>query len=156
MAANRIGPETRARLLAAWPDLLDRVAAGDPIGEAIRVLGFSTGEVRAFRALAPEYDAEWQRAKEESAEALADEIRAEANNRTADAAFARVRIDALKWLAAKRNPRAYSDKAQLDVNVRTVDLTRIISEANARLAGRAPRVLEAEIVRNAPLLEHLL
>ena len=61
-----------------------------------------------------------------------------------DSAHARTRIDTLKWAARLRNPRDYSDKAQLDVNVRTVDLTRIIEQANQRLAN-APR---------ARILEH--
>jgi hypothetical protein len=155
MANQRISEQTRERITAAWPALLDRIAAGDPIGEAIKAAGFTGGQLRAYRALSPEADSEWQRAKEESADALADDIRAEANNRTADPAFARVRIDALKWLASKRNPRVYNDKAQLDVNVRTVDLTRIISEANQRLAQRSPRILEAELVPDLARLTQL-
>ena len=71
-----------------------------------------------------------------------------------DSAHARTRIDTLKWAARIRNPRLYGDKAQLDVNVKHVDLTRIIQEANARLAqARAPRtldVVDAEVVSDAP------
>jgi hypothetical protein len=59
----------------------------------------------------------------------------------------RVHVDTLKWAARIRNPRAYSDKSSIDVNVRTVDLTRIISEANARLAAReAGRVIEGTVL----------
>jgi hypothetical protein len=63
-----------------------------------------------------------------------------------------VHVDTLKWACAKRNPRTYSEKAQLDVNVKTLDLTRIISEANARLAN-APRgrVLEHDQAHSALL-----
>lgn len=152
MANQRISDATRERITAAWAHILGEIAGGAAIKATIEAAGFSTGELRAYRASVANADAEWARAKEESADALADEIREEANNRTADPAFARVRIDALKWLASKRNPRTYSDKMQHDVTVKSVDLTRIISEANARLAGRAPRVLE----HDAPKLLELL
>lgn len=177
--ATRISPELAARVRVAWPALLADVAGGAQIRQAIEARGLQTEWIRAFRALEPGADAEWQRAKEESADAFSDEglnvarnpvkvipPGAEGNEQGTqpliiriDPASARVHVDYLKWLAAKRNPRTYSDKAQLDVNVRTVDLTRIISEANARLAGRAPRTIEHERAPALPgvaLLEHLL
>jgi hypothetical protein len=70
-----------------------------------------------------------------------------------DPAHARNAIDTLKWAAKTRNPKVYSDKAVIDMNIRTVDLTRIITEAAARLAvHRAGRVIEHE----QPLLADLL
>ncbi|HEY5636269.1 MAG TPA: hypothetical protein VIS77_05155, partial [Burkholderiales bacterium] len=76
-----------------------------------------------------------------------------AHNTGLDPAHARMRVDTLKWAARIRNPRLYGDKAQLDVNVRTVDLTRIIEAANARLAAaqaaRAGHVVEGTLVRRA-------
>ena len=156
--ATRISPETAARVRAAWPALLAAVAGGAGIKQAIEAQGLQTEWVRAFRASDPAADGDWMRAKEESADAYSDEgldvarnpvkiIKpGEPGNETGtqpliikvDPASARVHVDYLKWLSAKRNPRVYSDRAQLDVNVKTLDLTRIISEANARLAN-APR-----------------
>jgi hypothetical protein len=171
---TRISAATVERVRAIWPALLADIAGGDGIAEAIKAHGLSRAEARAFRALDSAADADWQRAKEESADALADEALNHARNPVAviapgaegnekgteplvvrvDAAFARVRIETLLKIAAKRNPRTYSDKAQLDVNVRTVDLTRIIEAANQRLlAGRAPRILEHDQGVTA-LIEH--
>jgi hypothetical protein len=66
-----------------------------------------------------------------------------------------MKVDTLKWAARIRNPRLYGDKAQLDVNVRTLDLTRIISDAQARLA--ASRIIEGHVIRAAlPELESLM
>ena len=150
MPACRIGAEARRKITAAWTDLIGAVASGGNIGAACAAAGVSRGAVYAFMRENPDARSEWELAREESADAYADQISELLVNPMPDAQVARVRMDALRWLAAKRNPRAYSDKAQLDVNVRTVDLTRIIEAANARLAGRAPRLIE----RDAQPLAH--
>ena len=142
--------------------------------DVLRKAGFSHAMIRAYRDASPQARTEWDSAREESADALFDEAMAIARNKGApwldkdgkpvldkhdrpiiiapDAALARTHVDTLKWAARIRNPRLYGDKAQLDVNVRTIDLTRIIEAANARLASA--RVIEAEVL--APKLENLL
>ena len=154
MADCRIGDETRQRIRAAWPELMAQIAEGKPIGATVRAMGFTGGEMRAYRATEPGADADWQRAKEESAEYFFEEAQSIASNPGDDAKAARVRLQALMWLAAKRNPRAYSDKSTVDVNVKTIDLTRTIAEANARLAQASRPALrdvsDAELV--VPLL----
>lgn len=152
MADSKIGPEARAKISAAWQMLLGVVATGGNIGAACEAAGVSRGAVYAYQRENPIARSEWELAREESADAYADQIGELLNSPMPDAQVARVRMDGLRWLAAKRNPKAYSDKAQLDVNVRTVDLTRIISEANARLAGRVPRVIDAVDVKLLELL----
>ena len=64
----------------------------------------------------------------------------------ADWQHARLRIDTYKWAAKVRNPRQYSDKSSIDLNVKTVDLTAIIKDANARLIASQAlhRVIEHE------------
>lgn len=157
MADCKIGPETRARIAAAWPELMAKIADGAPIGATVRDMGFSGGELRAYRATEPGADADWQRAKEESAEYFFEAAQDIASNPGPDAKAARVKLQALMWLAAKRNPRAYADRAALDVSVKHVDLTRIIEDANARLAGarnpaladRAASAVDAQILQHA-------
>lgn len=142
METSRIGPETRARLERAWPDILSAMAGGLPVGDALKAHGLT----RAALAVAladPAMRAQWEGAKEASADEFFDRLTAMSNNHAADVdpARARVVVDLLKWLAAKRNPRAYADQSRLDVNVRTIDLTKIIQDANARLiAARAQPV----------------
>lgn len=148
--ATRIGPETIARIEANWDTLIDAVAGDGQIQESCKALGLSTDQVRVYRMARPEREREWQMAREQSADAFAEKVVEIANNPGADSGIARVRMDAYRWLASKRNPRVYSDKQTLDVNVKTVDLTRIIQDANARLAAAtAGRVIEGAVVRAA-------
>ena len=145
---QRISEDTRARIANAWPEILDALANGELVKDTLAKLGISRDAMRAFKAGNPAACADWDLAREQSADALFEQALATANDPRIDPAHARVRVDTLKWAARIRNPRLYGDKAQLDVNVRTVDLTRIIQDANARLAAaRAPRVLEGTSVR---------
>lgn len=158
--ATRISEATAARIAAAWPGLLDALAAGEVMAPHYAAAGVSADQVRVWRvSRGPSAAAEWDSAREQSADAYADRAAEVANNPGTDSGIARVRLDALKWLAAKRCPRTYSDKATLDVNVRTVDLTRIIEAANARLlaARQVGRVVESEVIQQGrAMLENLM
>lgn len=169
MTTSKIGPETSARITAAWPAILEDIEGGARIIDAISKHGLKRQHIDAYlvgNALATK---EWNAAKEASGDAFMDKAMAIADNPgtvithddkgnplaepviiAADWQHARLRIDTLKWAAKVRNPRQYSDKSSIDVNVKTVDLTRIIQDANARLAAsHAGRVLDGEIVRAA-------
>jgi hypothetical protein len=156
MMATRLGPETVARIEAAWLDLIETVASGGLIGAGIRAKGLTPDQVRVYRTTNPQAAKEWEEARIQSADAFADEIQATIDNRELDSQFARVRVDSLKWLASKRNPRIYSDKAIIDMNVRAVDLTQIIRDAQLRLAqARAGRLVNGEserVLDDAPAL----
>lgn len=142
---SRISPETRERIREAWPHVLDMIAGGEEIRVALASNLITRDMIRAYMATEPGTREEWNEAKRDSADSFFDEVRKIANNPRDDPAAARVSIDGWKWLAAKRNPAEYNDKAQLDVNVRSVDLTRIISDAQARLEA-------SRIVGNVALL----
>lgn len=152
--ATRISEETAARIAAAWPDLLDQFAAGEVMAPHYARHGVTADQVRVWRvAGGPLRAQEWDAAREQSADAYADKVAEVANNPGPDSGSARVRMDAYRWLAAKRKPAAYSDKAQLDVNVRTVDLTRIIEAANARLAAaQAGRIVDGQVLEQGRAL----
>ena len=144
--ATRISEETAARIEAAYSGLLDALAAGEVMAPHYAAAGVSADQVRVWRVAVPERLAAWDAARQQSADAYADMILDVANNHK-DSNAARVRIQALQWLAARRDPKVYADKAQLDVNVRTVDLTRIIEAANARLAAaQVGRIIDAQAV----------
>lgn len=150
MPQTRLSDATRAQVAKAWPLILEALAAGELVRDAIRP--FSADVIRQWKLETPGAQKEWDAAREESADALFDDALTAAYNRESDPARARVIVDTLKWAARIRNPRLYGDKAQLDVNVKTVDLTRIISEANQRLAAaQAARltgqVVDGEIIR---------
>ena len=112
-----------------------------------KAAGTTADQVRVWRIEDPARVTEWDTARAQSADAYADMILETANSAAADSNAARVKIQALQWIASRRDPRTYGDKAQVDVNVRTIDLTRIIQDANARLA--ATRIIEGEVLKPA-------
>lgn len=61
----------------------------------------------------PEFLAQYERAKRESADVLVDEITAIADDVTSDPNCRRIRMDARKWVASKLKPKAYGDKIAL-------------------------------------------
>lgn len=138
---TRISAETIARLTASWELLLQDVADGKPIQAAIRARGFSPDMVRAYKRDVANAREQWDDARQQSADAFADEILATIDNSGMDPQHARVRVDALKWLAAKRNPRVYSERVDHNLTVRTVDLTKVIADARERVRARRERTL---------------
>lgn len=157
MAETRISEETRERIRKAWPDVLAGLAAGELVRDVLARNGISSEMKRAFVLSEPGARESWDEAREASADALFDQALETANNGDLDPAHARVKVDTLKWAARIRNPRLYGDKAQLDVNVRTVDLTRIIQDANARLAAaREPRTIEGEVLPMSLIAKDIL
>jgi hypothetical protein len=128
--------EMRTRLLAAWPEFIARLAAGDLVRDIMKDHDVSRAVLYGYLAANPTAKREWDMAREASADALYDEAMDNARGEVHKdlAQHVRTRIDTLKWAARIRNPRLYSDKSQVDVNVRTVDLTQIIRDAEARLA----------------------
>lgn len=127
----------RAHVASVFPLICAAVAAGELVKDCLAEHGLGRRELSAYLLSTPGAKALWEESREASADAFMDEAMNEAR---ADvdkelAQHVRTRIDTLKWAARIRNPRLYGDKAQLDVNVRTVDLTSIIRDANARLAA---------------------
>lgn len=146
--STQIGPETVAKIEAVWPKLLDGIAAGLPIMKWTRHCGLVPDHVRAYRRDRPERDAEYQRAREQSADSFIDEILSIIRKKGVNPNHARVRVDALKWAAGKRHPKEYGDRAQLDLTVKTLDLTQITRDAQTRLAAaRAARIIDGTAQR---------
>lgn len=152
---TRISDAMRAKIDAAYPSLLAAVANGWNIGNACKDAGVTRDQVRIRMLEKPELQKEWDLAKEQSAEAFFDDVVEIIHNPPPDSGIARMKLDGLKWLAAKRNPARYSDKHTLDVNVKTVDLTRIVQDANARLAQARHRTLGQD-VSDAVVVRHAL
>ena len=136
--------DSARRVAAAFPDMCARLAAGDLIKDILAVHKLTRRELSAHILSAPDMRRQWDEAREASADALYDEAMQVARSPVDKdlAQSARLHVDTLKWAARIRNPKLYGDKAQLDVNVRTVDLTRIIDAANARLAAHQGRVID--------------
>jgi len=131
---TRISEETAARVAIAWPDILAAIALGSTIKAACAPHGLTANELWAFRSASADRRREWNDARTASADSFLEQILETINNRLLDPAHARVRVDALKWAAAKRNPDHYSDRQNLHVT-QSVDL-RPALEAAAQRAAR--------------------
>lgn len=143
-------PEARERIRKAWPKIIREIAAGSRVAATWAKHGIAPHEKRAWLAHEPGTKAEWDEAREESADAFMDLAMNEAmaNYDKESAQHVRTRIDTLKWAARIRNPRLYGDRQAIDMTVKSVDLTRVIQDAQARLvAARQPRVIEGEVSR---------
>lgn len=166
---TRISDETRARCAAHWDEILDAIRYTGLIAPVLRKVGVSRAVIHAYMDSTPGATAQWNAAKETSGDAFAEQALELALNPSQvvtkdkdgnvlpepliipmDAAHARTAVDTLKWAAKVRNPRQYSDKSSIDLSVKTVDLTAIIRDANARLAAaQAGRIIAGESVRVA-------
>ena len=94
-------------------ELLQRISNGEDVMELLaedRMPAWST--LQRWRQNNPEFALQYARAREASAEAW--EHRAWREARTAvdseTSSAARVKVETIKWMAAKRNPRVYADK----------------------------------------------
>jgi hypothetical protein len=135
--------------------MMMELAAGDLIKDILKRHGVTDEAKRWYLKVTPDARKQWDEAREASADAFYDEAVQVArapltagNDATPgnarpriDPQEARLLVDTLKWAARIRNPRLYSDKQTIDLNVKTVDLTRIIQDANARLAASRPPAL---------------
>lgn len=140
-----ISQETRERIRAAWPEMLLALESGELVKDVLARAALTYGHLGPYLQTEPGARQSWEDAREASAHAMYDEALKVARTPVDKelAQSARLHVDTLKWAARIRNPRLYGDKAQLDVNVRTVDLTAIISAANARLAvSQANRMID--------------
>lgn len=132
---TRISDETAARAELAWPDILAGVASGKRLAVVAGEHGLNGNEVWAFRRrdASGVREQEWQAARYASADAFLEMILETIDNPALDPSHARVRCDALKWAAAKRNPDHYSDRQRVDVS-HTVDIRPALEQAAARAA----------------------
>jgi hypothetical protein len=99
-------------------ELGDRICERLADGESLRAVCRSEDmpdKVTVFRWLRTyeDFRNQYARAKDESADALADDILDIADEKLEDPQSRRVRIDARKWIASKLKPKKYGDKLEL-------------------------------------------
>lgn len=130
-----------------WGQLLPMISSGMSLGAAVAALPqpapslwWCKERVRDHPDLASKY----REAQEERADALADQIVAVAEEpvpfglsgpeASAWAQRQRLRVDAMKWSAAKLRPRVYGEHVSLDVNVeQRISITAALEAAQRRL-----------------------
>jgi hypothetical protein len=144
---TRISPEKAVRCAAAWDDVLERIRNGSRIDYACAEHDLVRADMWAFRQGKPDLVAAWYDALKDSADAFVDQMAHVMEDADKDAKAARVRLAGLQWIAEKRDPDRYGQRTRADINVKTVDLTAIIKDANARLAAsKQGRIIEHDTV----------
>ncbi len=88
-----------------------------------------------FRAY-PDFLDQYTRAKEESADALSDDMLDIADDKDGDPQRDRLRIDTRKWLASKLKPKKYGEKVDVEHGV-TQPFAEVVIRAIS--ATRSPR-----------------
>jgi len=95
-------------------DIANRICDGIADGKSLRTVCKSQGmpsRTTVFRWLAsqPSFRSQYACAREDQAEALADDVLDTSQDKNLDPNDRRVRVDALKWLAGKLKPKVYGD-----------------------------------------------
>jgi hypothetical protein len=130
-----------------WGQLLPLISSGMSLGAAVAALPdpkpslwWCKERIRGH----PDLAAKYREAQEERADFLADQIVAVAEEpipaglsgpeASAWAQRQRLRVDAMKWTAAKLRPRAYSDHVSLDVAIdQRISITAALEAAQRRV-----------------------
>lgn len=131
-----ISAERAAAVAAVFPQILQAIREGARVDRTCAAHGLDRRDVWAYWSKDPARRTEWYDAMKESADAFLDKAIDAAENAGKDAKAARVQLAAYQWIAEKRDPERYGQRTRADINVRTVDLTRIIQDANARLINQ--------------------
>jgi hypothetical protein len=63
----------------------------------------------------PEFRTRYERARQDSADAMAEQIVQLANDEIGNPHLMRARVDAYKWIAAKLKPRRYGDNSEINI-----------------------------------------
>lgn len=90
-------------------DVCERVAEGQTIREIAAAYGVTAGTVMKWVTATESHTLQYARAREAASDLFEADIIHRAKN-IEDAAAARVEIDALKWVAARRSPKKYGDR----------------------------------------------
>lgn len=101
-----------------WLDVIcSLVAEGQTIRQIAKEIGVSAGRVIAIATSTPAAVEQYSRARDAAGDIFEADIHAAAEACTPETAAAdRIRIDALKWIAARRAPKRYGDRVKQEIS----------------------------------------
>lgn len=111
--------------------IINRIENGESLKSAAKIEGITPQDFTKYLKGDKEATLAYDRAKELRADLLADEI-IEIADEESDAAKARNRIDARKWIASKHYSKRYGDRIDLNVSMQ-IDIAATLEEARGRL-----------------------
>jgi hypothetical protein len=95
--------------------ILDELAEGRSLRSICRESGMpSVSTVMRWASEDLEFQEQYARAREAGSDAMAEDIQDISDDGSLDPNDRRIRIDARKWLLAKRQPKKYGDKQTLE------------------------------------------
>ena len=95
----------------------DLIAIGKLVTEAAKTVGINPATLWKWASADPVLGKMYAHAKDAAADALADEALEIARTTTNETYAAdRLKVDTLKWAAAKRRPKEYGDRQQVEVS----------------------------------------
>ncbi len=103
---------------------------GEPLKRIIGEICSSEYEFFVYRQHNPEFAAEFECARQEGLEHIADGLITIADDYQ-DVQRGRLKSDNAKWLLSKRKPSIYGDKVDIHVS-QTIDITHALQEARSR------------------------
>jgi hypothetical protein len=146
-----------------WNQLLPLISGGMSLGAAVAALPQPAPSLWWCKERIrdhPDLAAQYRQAQEERADMLADQIVAVAEEQmpsglsgpeaSAWAQRQRLRVDAMKWTAAKLRPRAWGEHVQVDLNVsQTISIREALAQAERRVhsfIGETAAVEDARVI----------
>lgn len=112
------------------------VAEGQTLRDVSRHIGISAGHIIAIVASHPDSEKRYAAARDAAGDILEAEILEAARNVDDSTAKAdRVKIDALKWVAARRAPKRYGDRVHQEIsgpNGQPLEIGTAVLDALAR------------------------
>lgn len=108
------------------------------ISEIIAELGVTQYRFWKCKKADPNFEIDFNSARTDAMDDLTDELLT-VHDDEPDVQRARLKSDNIKWVAAKRSPKTYGDRIDLNVN-QTVDIGGALKEARARaLTGQVDK-----------------
>jgi hypothetical protein len=153
-----------------WSQLLPLISSGMSLGAAVAALPQPAPSLWWCKERIrdhPDLAAKYRQAQEERADVLADQIVAVAEEpmpsglrgpeASAWAQRQRLRVDAMKWTAAKLRPRVWGDHVSVDLNVsQQISVRDALAQAEHRVHSFVPETEAIEDARVISIGETLL
>jgi len=138
--------------------ICELISSGETVSATARKLKIGRRTIHDWRENAPEFAAQFARAKDDGYDAIADEVLRIADEVPAigdEVQRARLRTDARIKLLAKWDPKRYGDKLQVDqdttLRVVVEDPTRVVRQVSAPTVLQVATSVATLVAKEDPL-----
>lgn len=129
--------ELERRLAPKEAEIMARLSGAEPLDEVARIYHVAPGQLAKWLNRDEDRSREYALSREAAAHLCASRVLVVAMDDGRLADDRRIRVDALKWLASRWNPRVYGDKLDITTNDKPVS---DVAQVEARLANLIQQV----------------